>query len=106
MTIRDKKPTEPGKHVVHHEGEAIVIDIPMSFRRRSGRKEIVLPPGAAATSTMPAKQPTPLALALARDIAEAALNGEELDDLSLRGLRRDVPRLWQEQREVLGLDKK
>jgi len=51
------------------DGEAIVIDIPMTFRRRSGRKEIILPPGAAA----PPKPTGPLALALAR-----AFRGQEM----------------------------
>ena len=42
---------------------------------------------------------------LAPDIVEAILNGQEPDGLSLRALRRDVPLLWQEQWELLGLEK-
>jgi hypothetical protein len=48
---------------VRRDGEAIIIDIPMTFRRRSGRKEIILPPGATAA---PPRSTGPLALALAR----------------------------------------
>jgi hypothetical protein len=55
---RDAAPT------VTRDGDAIVIDIPMNLRRRSGRKEVVLPPGVAPTA--PAAPPTPLALAVAR----------------------------------------
>jgi len=147
MTAREKNTAKPGMPTVHRDGDAVVIDIPMSFRRRSGRKEVVLPPGAVAASAMPAKPPTPLAIALARafrwqemietgaaksnsDLArklkldqsyvartirlaslapviiEAVLDGQEPDGLSLWGLRRDVPLLWQEQRELLGLEEK
>jgi hypothetical protein len=49
---------------VRRDGESIVIEIPMIFRRRSKRKEIVLPPGAATSA--PPRPPSPLALALAR----------------------------------------
>ena len=128
---------------ITRDGEAVVIDIPMSFRRRSGRKEVVLPPGALGGASKTAKLPTPLALALARafrwqemiesgqvqsnsdlarqlkldqsyiariirlaslapDIIEAILDGQEPDSLSLWGLRRDVPLLWQDQQQALG----
>jgi len=149
MTTIDKtaKPGVPGRPTARREGDAVIIDVPMSFRRRSGRKEVVLPPGVTATSSMPAKPPTPLAIALARafrwqemiesgqaksnsdmarklrldqsyiartirlaslapDIIEAILDGQEPDGLSLWGLRRDVPLLWREQRELLGLEGK
>jgi len=55
-----------GKATVRRDGDAIVIDIPMNLRRRSGRKEIVLPPSVTTASVAPAKPPSPLALALAR----------------------------------------
>ena len=144
MTAREKNTAKP---VVRRAGDAVIIDIPMSFRRRSGRKEVVLPPGAVAASAAPAKPATPLALALARafrwqemiesgqaksnsdlarklkldqsyvartirlaslapDIIEAILDGQEPDGLSLWDLRRDVPLLWHEQRELLGLEEK
>ena len=144
MTVREKNTAKP---VVRRDGDVVIIDIPMSFRRRSGRKEVVLPPGAVAASVVSAKPPTPLEIALARafrwqemietgqaksnsdlarklrldqsyiartirlaslapDIIEAILDGQEPDGLSLWGLRRDVPLLWQEQRELLGLEGK
>ncbi len=61
-----KKGSVACKPTISRDGETIVIDIPMSFRRRSGRKEIVLPPGAITASAAPTKPPSPLALALAR----------------------------------------
>jgi len=66
MTRPKKNTRKPGAPVVRRDGDAVVIDIPMSFRRRSGRKEVVLPPGAVAAKALPAKPPTPLAVALAR----------------------------------------
>jgi len=124
---------------VRRDGGAIVIDIPMTFRRRSGRKEIVLPPGA--TTGAPPRPPSPLALAVARalvwqemvesgemasisdlarhrkldpsfvartvrlaalapDIIEAILDGQEPDGLSLGRLRKEIPLLWEDQHEV------
>lgn len=62
---RSGRPGE-SRAAVRRDGEAIVIDIPMNLRRRSGRKEIVLPPGLATVGTSPAKTPSPLTLALAR----------------------------------------
>lgn len=148
MSSRTRQPAVPGSTAtVHRDGDAVIIDIPMSFRRRSGRKEVVLPPGAVAPSALPAKPSTPLAIALARafrwqemiesgqaksnsdlarrlkvdqsyiartirlaslapDIIEAVLDGQEPDGLSLWALRRDVPLLWREQRELLGMEGK
>ena len=147
MTGREKNTPKPGMPIVHRDGDAVVVDIPMSFRRRSGRKEVVLPPGAVTASAMPVKPPTRLAVALARafrwqemietgaaesnsdlarrlkldqsyiartirlaslapDIIEAVLDGQEPDGLSLWGLRRDVPLLWHEQRDLLGMEGK
>jgi hypothetical protein len=147
MTGDKKNTPKPGMPTVRRDGDAVIIDIPMSFRRRSGRKEVVLPPGTVDPSALPAKPPTPLAIALARafrwqemiesgqaksnsdmarklkldqsyiarilrlaslapDIIEAILDGQEPDGLSLWGLRRDVPLLWQEQRELLRLEGK
>lgn len=51
---------------IRRDGDAIVIDIPMALRHRSGRKEIVLPPGVVAASVNTDTPPSPLALALAR----------------------------------------
>ena len=66
VSVLKNKPS--AKPTVTRDGAAIVIDIPMSFRCRSGRKEVVLPPGTVAASAMSAKPTTPLALALARGL--------------------------------------
>ena len=74
---------------VRRDGGAIVIDIPMTFRRRSGRKEIVLPEGATAA---PPKPTGPLALALARAFRwqEMIESGEAVSNSDLgRRLRID-----------------
>lgn len=146
MTGDKKNTPKAGMPIVRRDGEAVIIDIPMSFRRRSGRKEVVLPPGAIMPSAMPAKPFAPMAIALARafgwqemiesgqaksnsdlarklkvdqsyiartirlaslapDIIAAILDGQEPDGLSLWDLRRDVPLLWNEQRELLGMEK-
>jgi hypothetical protein len=46
------------------DGAILEIHIPMKFKRRGGRKEIILPPGAGDDKTE--KSPTALQLALAR----------------------------------------
>lgn len=46
---------------LEEDGRIIVIHIPMKFKRRGGRKEIILP-----DSIQPEKPPTPLQLAIAR----------------------------------------
>lgn len=66
MSTRENRGHEPGTPTVRRDGDAVVIDIPMSFRRRSGRKEVVLPPGAVAASAVLTVPPTPLAISLAR----------------------------------------
>jgi hypothetical protein len=77
----------PCQPIVRREGEVVVIDIPMTFRRRSGRKEIVLPSGAI-TSAVPPKPPSPLALAVARALQwqEMIESGEapSISDLARR----------------------
>ena len=138
----DRLQAQEGRAVMRRDGESIVIDIPMTFRRRGKRKEIVLPPGAATGA--PPQPPSPLALALARavrwqdmiesgeaesnsdiarrlkldpsfvartirlaalapDIIEAILDGQEPDGLSLRSLKKEIPLLWEEQCRALGL---
>ena len=135
----DKVQAQERHPTVRRDGESIVIDIPMTFRRRGKRKEIVLPPGVATSA--PPGPPSPLALAVVRalswqeriesgeaesnsdiarrlkldpsfvartirlaalapDIIEAILDGQQPDGLSLRLLRKDIPLVWQEQREV------
>jgi len=57
--IQGDGPAEPGK-----DGQTVDVHVPMEFKRRGGRKEIVLPPDA---ETEPkAQQNRPLVLALAR----------------------------------------
>jgi hypothetical protein len=72
----------PCRPVVRREGEVVVIDIPMAFRRRSGRKEVVLPSGAI-TSVTPPKLPSPLALAVARALAwQEMIEAGEVESIS------------------------
>ena len=67
--------------VVRRDGEAIVIDIPMTFRRRGKRKEIVLPPGAATPT--PPRPPSPLALAVVRALAwQEMIESGEVESIS------------------------
>ncbi len=54
------------KPVVRRDGENIVIDIPMTFRHKYGRKQIVPPAGGEPLCPSKPAAPTPLALALAR----------------------------------------
>jgi len=68
MKRTPKKGTITAEPTVRRDGDAIVIDIPMALRHRSGRKEVVLPPGVAPAveNDRENAQPSPLALALAR----------------------------------------
>ena len=54
------------KPQVMHEGETVVIRIPMQLKRRSGRKEVLVPEGL--DGAQPTKSPTqePLLTAVAR----------------------------------------
>jgi hypothetical protein len=129
---------------VSRDGGAVVIDIPMNLRRRSGRKVIAPPPGADTAIAADPEDPSPLTLALARairwqemiesgqaqsnsdlarklkldqsyvarttrlaslapNIVEAILNGNGPDGIGLNALRRELPMLWDKQREQLGL---
>jgi hypothetical protein len=139
----------PGRKVWVEDG-AIVIRIPMVFRKRGGRKEIIspgspsgLPEGADATEPPKPQPQRPLVVALAKaskwqrmietgqvesleamakregvdrsyvgrilrlaclapDIVEAILDGTEPSGLSLRKLSKNVPLMWDEQRELFG----
>jgi hypothetical protein len=127
---------------VQQNGDCIVIHIPMTFKNRNGRRQIVLPDGIAPRQTPDADARCPLKVALARafrwqkmieggevksncdlarklkldqsyvartirlaslapDIVEAVLDGQEPDGMSLWGLRRNVPLLWEEQRVIV-----
>jgi len=60
----DRVQAQERRAVVRRDGEAIVIDIPMTFRRRGKRKEIVLQPHVAPAASP--RPPSPLALAITR----------------------------------------
>jgi hypothetical protein len=51
---------------VRQDGDAIVIDIPMTFRHKYGRKEIVPRAGAEDQARLQSTTPSPLTLAVAR----------------------------------------
>jgi len=67
MTTESRK-AKADRATIRRDDGAIIIDIPMNLRRRSGRKEIVLPPGVApvAESAGTDDSPSPLSLSLAR----------------------------------------
>jgi hypothetical protein len=50
---------------VRRDGDCVVLNIPMRFRRRKGRRQIVLPTDSGASGSMPELN-RPLVLALAR----------------------------------------
>jgi len=125
---------------VERDGESIVIRIPMTLKRRGGRKQIIVPGGLSSTTpAAPVNQPLVVALArayhwqdliesgrystisalalaldvdrsyvgrtlrltaLAPDIIEAVLAGNEPDGMSLERLSRGVPVLWMEQLQI------
>ena len=130
---------------VHQDADSIVIHIPMAFKKRSGRKEIVLPDGMAPAHTPETDTRCPLKVSLARafrwqkmiesgqvksnsdlarklkmdqsyiartirlaslapSIIEAILDGQEPSGMSLLGLRRDLPVLWNDQQRLVGLE--
>jgi hypothetical protein len=119
----------------------VVLNIPMTFRRRKGRREIILPQNPDGAAPQPESNRS-LVLALARawrwqemldsgqarsvdelakrlllgstyvarilrltalapDLVEAILTGEEPDGLSLRSISADLPWHWREQRRLL-----
>ena len=135
-------PATDRRPVVKEDGDFVVINIPMTFRKRNGRKQIVLPPGVRDESPADADARCPLRIALARayrwqkmiesgeiqsagewarrlkldrsfiartmrltamapDIVEAVLRGDEPEGLSLKSMRREVPLSWYEQRETV-----
>ena len=81
------------KPQVMHEGETVVISIPMQLKRRSGRKEILAPEGL--DGAWPTKSPTqePLLTAVAR-----SFHWQELLD---SGRHASITELA----EALGLDR-
>lgn len=59
-------PATQGRPVVAQDGDCVVIDIPMMFRKRNGRKLVVLPEGMRQPPTAESDARCPLRLALAR----------------------------------------
>lgn len=57
--------TQPGKPTIRRDGDCIVVHIPMTFKRRGGRKEIIVPQEYQATTTKPPAQ-KPLVMAIVR----------------------------------------
>ncbi|MCL4852552.1 MAG: hypothetical protein KJZ78_14375 [Bryobacteraceae bacterium] len=55
--------TPPGKPTIRRDGDCIVVHIPMTFKRRGGRKEIIVPQGY--ENKTPTKQQAQNALVLA-----------------------------------------
>jgi hypothetical protein len=125
---------------VRRDGDCVVLNIPMTFRHRNGRREIILPSGAGTSFGPEPNRALVLALArawrwqemldsgevgsvdelaqqlhlgptyvartlrltaLAPDLVEAVLAGDEPDGLSLRRLAADVPHNWAEQGRLL-----
>ena len=59
-------PAPDRRPVVEQDGDFVVINIPMTFRKRNGRKQIVLPPGVRDESPADADARCALRVALAR----------------------------------------
>ena len=57
--------TATGKPTITRDGEFVVVHIPMTFKRRGGRKEIIVPEGHPGHATAKQVQ-RPLAVAVAR----------------------------------------
>ena len=58
--------TPAGKPRITREGDRIVVYIPMTFKRRSGRKEIILPPGCTESKPVDSPVQAPLVMAVVR----------------------------------------
>jgi hypothetical protein len=79
------------KVVVEDDGAAVAIHIPMTFRRRSGRKEIVLPDGAEPVSKTQDRPPDPVVVAIARAFTwQEALDAGDVDSVEALAKRLGV----------------
>jgi hypothetical protein len=69
---------------VHRDGDCVVLNIPMTFRRRNGRREIILPPGGDASFGPEPNRALVLALARAWRWQEMLDSGEvgSVDELA------------------------
>ena len=120
--------------------ETLVILVPMKFKKRGGRREIIVPEGLSGSRPQKSRTQEPLVTALARafhwqdlidsgrytsvtelaealdvdrsyvgrimrlallapDIVDAIVRGDEPSGLSLEGLVKGMPMVWEEQRE-------
>lgn len=142
--IEIAKDSEALHTTVRQEDDRVTIRIPMAFRMRSGRREVILPNGIAPTipdAYCPLKTAVARAhrwqkmietgevasnsdlarrlkmdqslvartirlASLAPDMIESILDGDEPDGLSLKMMRRELPLLWQEQKEMLCAEEK
>ena len=85
--------TEVLRATLSAEGEHLVISVPLKFKRRGGRKEIIAPPGVNDGETNEPRRNEPLALTLARahrwrDLLEAGRYP------TIRALARDLGLEW------------
>ena len=129
---------------VQSDDQGISVNVPLKLKKRSGRKEVILPQAFASDSPMRPSHQEALVIAVARahrwqklldegkfksvsdlareigldpsfaarllrltllapDIIEAILIGEEPTGLSLTMLTKQLPLLWNDQKELLGL---
>ena len=58
--------TPPGKPTIRRDGDCIVVHIPMTFKRRGGRKEIIVPQEYAGKSPTKAQAQNALVMAVVR----------------------------------------
>jgi hypothetical protein len=85
--------TEALRATLSAEGEHLVISVPLKFKRRGGRKEIIAPPGVNGSESGEARRNEPLALTLARahrwrDLLEAGRYP------TVRALAKDLGLEW------------
>ena len=119
-------------------GDAVTVRIPLTFRKRGGRKVVMAPDGTVAAASLPPRVDTTLVKALARafrwrklletgvyatvqdiataekinpsyvsrvlrltllapNIVEAILEGRQATDITLAGLMKGVPVMWNDQ---------
>ena len=82
-----------GRVVPGKDGQTVDIRVPMEFKTRSGRKEIILPPDAATTADVGPR--SPLVVALARAYRwQRMIDGGEVESLDELAVRYDVDRSY------------
>ncbi len=79
------------KVAVEDDGAVVAIHIPMTFRRRSGRKEIILPDGAEPVAEAQDRAPDPVVVAIARAFTwQEALDAGKVDSVEALAKRLGV----------------